>query len=137
MEKTEIATVEAYIAAQPESVREILETVRRTIRKALPRAEEAISYKIPTYKMDGHAVLYFAGWKQHYSLYPASAEMAARFREELLPYTLSKGTIRFPLDQRVPARLIGRLAKFRAAEVAKRAVARGAREKVSRRPSST
>jgi len=72
MTKSNFSTVDEYIAAQPEAVQPILECVRRTIRKALPRAEEVISYKMPAYKLHGGIVLYFAGWKQHYSIYPAT-----------------------------------------------------------------
>ena len=51
--------------------------MRATIRKAVPKAEESISYKIPTYKLRGERLLYFAGWKQHYSLYPATKRLLA------------------------------------------------------------
>ena len=136
MGKADITSVEEYIAAQPEQVRDILQTVRSTIRKALPHAEETISYQIPAYKVDGRAVFYFAAWKQHYSVYPASEEMAAAFRAELAPYAISKGTIRFPLDRRVPAGLIGRLAKFRATELAKREQAKASRARAGNRRSS-
>jgi uncharacterized protein YdhG (YjbR/CyaY superfamily) len=66
-------------------------------------------------------MLYFAGWKRHYSLYPASARLVAAFQDELAPYQLSKGTIRFPLSQPVPAKLIERIVKFRAQEISGRA----------------
>lgn len=120
MAKSDVQSVDEYLAAQPESHRQILNRVRGAIRKALPRAVESISYKIPTYKAGGHAVLYFAGWKKHYSLYPASPELVAEFRDELAPFTVQKGTIRFPLSEPVPVGLIGRIAKFRARELAKR-----------------
>jgi uncharacterized protein YdhG (YjbR/CyaY superfamily) len=74
-------------------------------------------------------VLYFAGWKQHYSLYPATGRVVAAFKDELAPYQISKGTIRFPLSEPVPARLIGRIAKFRAKEVAEREKAKPATSK--------
>src|ERR1017187_4597159 len=109
-------SVDEYIASQPEASRAILARVRSTIRKAVPRAEEAISYKIPAYKLDGRAVLYFAGWKRHYSLYPATGRILAAFQDELAPYEVNKGTIRFPLAEPVPVKLIARIAKFRAQE---------------------
>jgi uncharacterized protein YdhG (YjbR/CyaY superfamily) len=112
------ATVDDYIASQPAAVRGILARVRRAIRKGIPRAEEVISYKIPAYKLNGSVVLYFAGWKQHYSLYPAGASILAAFKDELAPYKVEKGTIRFPLSKPVPVKLIERIAKFRAAEAA-------------------
>jgi uncharacterized protein YdhG (YjbR/CyaY superfamily) len=116
MAKAKIKNVDEYIAAQPEAAQAALKLVRSTLRRALPKAEEVISYKIPAYKLDGGIVLYFAGWKQHYSLYPAGARLVAAFKNELAPYQLSKGTIRFPLSQPVPVKLIERIARFRAQE---------------------
>jgi len=121
MAKTDLSPVDAYIAAQPGTTRGVLEKVRATLRKALPGAEEVISYKIPAYRMAGGIVIYFAGWKQHYALYPVTAPLIAAFKAELAPYELSnKGTVRFPLDAPVPARLITRIAKYRARETAER-----------------
>jgi uncharacterized protein YdhG (YjbR/CyaY superfamily) len=72
-------------------------------------------------------VLYFAGWKKHYSLYPATADLVAAFKDDLAPYEVNdKGTIRFPLFEPVPVRLIARIAKFRAEETAERAKAKAA-----------
>jgi uncharacterized protein YdhG (YjbR/CyaY superfamily) len=116
--KTSFKTVDDYIALQPEATQRVLERVRATLRKALPRAEEVISYQIPAYKLPGGAVIYFAGWKQHYSLYPATARVVETFEKELAPYSVSRGTIRFPLAEPVPLRLIERIAKLRAKEVA-------------------
>jgi len=118
--KTAFHSVDDYIASQPESVREILGRVREAIRQALPDAEEVISYQIPAYRQQGRIVLYFAGWKQHFSIYPAIGALAETFKKELARYKVSKGTIRFPLSEPVPEKLIGRIAKFRAKEVALR-----------------
>lgn len=123
MAKTDFKSVDDYIATHPEDVQAILQRVRRAIRKAVPAAEEVISYQIPAYKLRGGAVLYFAGWKAHYSLYPATGRLPTAFKAELPPFTLSKGTIRFPLSRPVPVKLIERLAKFRANEVTERAEA--------------
>jgi uncharacterized protein YdhG (YjbR/CyaY superfamily) len=127
MAKSDCKTVDEYIASHPEAARGTLERVRNAIRKAVPRAEETISYKMPTYKLPAGPVLFFAGWKRHYSLYPASGCLVAAFQKELTPYEVEKGTIRFPLSQPVPVKLIGRIARFRAKEVAGRekAKARG------------
>jgi uncharacterized protein YdhG (YjbR/CyaY superfamily) len=126
MAKTDFKSVDEYIAAQPDAVQAILGLVRSAIRKAVPGADEVISYKIPTYKLDGRAVLYFAGWKEHYSVYPASVPLVAAFKDELASYKIDKGTIRFPLSQPVPVKLIERIAKFRAQETAIRAKAKPA-----------
>lgn len=121
-------SVDEYIASQPEAAQGVLKRVRSAIRKAVPGAEEAISYKIPTYKLQGAVVLYFAGWSRHYSLYPAGDRVVAAFRDELAPYAVEKGTIRFPLSAPVPVKLIGSIAKFRAKEAVERKKAKaGAR----------
>ena len=126
MAKTDFKSVDEYIATHPESVQAILRRVRGTIRKAVPSAEEVISYQIPAYKLQGTAVIYFAGWKEHYSLYPASERMVKAFKAELAPYKISKGTIRFPLSEPVPVKLIEGVAKFRAKEAADRVKAKAA-----------
>ena len=118
MAKIDFKTVDEYIAAQPPGSQAVLQRVRSIVRKALPRAEEVISYKIPAYKLHGGVVLYFAGWKQHYSLYPAGERLVAAFKKELAPYAVSKGTIRFPISEPVPDKLLERIAKFRAKETA-------------------
>jgi uncharacterized protein YdhG (YjbR/CyaY superfamily) len=117
MAKTDFKSVNEYIASKPKAVQSILKRVRSTIRKAVPAAEEGISYQLPTYKLNGLPVIYFAGWKQHYSLYPASDPVVAAFKDELAPYEVSKGTIRFPLSEPVPVNLIERIAKFRAKQL--------------------
>jgi uncharacterized protein YdhG (YjbR/CyaY superfamily) len=110
-------TVDEYIASKPQTVRPLLEALRATIRKALPDADESISYHMPTYKVRGAPVIYFAAWKKHYSLYPATAHVIAALKDELAPYEVEKGTIRFPLTHPVPVRLIARIANLRAEEV--------------------
>ncbi len=120
MANTAYKSVDEYIASQPEAVWDVLERVRSIVRKALPGAEELISYQIPAYKLHGGVVLYFAGWKQHYSLYPVGDRLVAAFKDELGPYKISKGTIRFPLSEAIPVKLIERIAKFRAKEAAER-----------------
>jgi uncharacterized protein YdhG (YjbR/CyaY superfamily) len=118
MAKTDFRSVSQYIAAQPEAAQSVLELVRSTIRKALPGAEEVISYRMPAYRLGGKTVIYFAGWKRHYSLYPVSAQLVEAFREEVAQYELNdRGTLRFPLSRPVPVRLIADIARLRAQEV--------------------
>jgi uncharacterized protein YdhG (YjbR/CyaY superfamily) len=124
MAKTDFKSVDDYIATKPDAMRPILARVRSVIRKAIPSAVEVISYQIPAYKVDGTAALYFAGWKEHYSLYPATGQVAVRFGKELARYTISKGTIRFPLDEPVPVKLIAKIAKLRAQETAEHVAVR-------------
>jgi len=112
------ASVAEYIAAQPIEVRRVLKRIRTILRKALPKADEVISYGIPTFKLNGKAVIFFAGWKAHYSIYPAGSKaVLAHFKDELAGYRQSRGTIKIPLDEPVPAKLIERIAKFRVKEL--------------------
>ena len=113
------ATIGEYIAGFPKPVQAVLRKVRNSLRKGLPAAKEAIAYRIPAFKVGGRTVIYFAGWKAHYSIYPANARLVAAFRAELEPYEVNnKGTIRFPLSEPVPAKLLERLARFRAKDAA-------------------
>ena len=112
--------IDEYIAGFPRSVQTVLKKVRSTIRKAVPGALETISYNMPTYKLNGRGVIHFAGWKEHYSLYPSNARLIVAFRKELGAYEFNdKGTIRFPLSEAVPEKLIAGIAQFRAKEVLK------------------
>lgn len=95
-----------------------LRTVRSVISKAIPAAEETISYGMPAYKLHGKVVVFFAGWKEHFALYPAGADLTPAFGSELVRYKMSKGTIRFPLNEPVPEDLIDRIVRFRAEQVA-------------------
>jgi uncharacterized protein YdhG (YjbR/CyaY superfamily) len=121
-------SVNDYIASKPKHVRGVLERVRGAIRKAVPGAAESLAYQRPVYTLDGVPVLYFAGWKHHYSLYPASDALVAAFRDELASYQCTRGTIRFPLSDPVPVALIERIARFRAEQLAARDTGRGARK---------
>ncbi len=115
-----VSSVREYIASKPRESRATLEAVRQAIRRAIPQAEEGLAYQVPAYTLNGVGVLYFAGWKSHYSLYPASDVLAQAFAKELAPYERSKGTIRFPLSEPVPVRLIEKIAKFRARQIVTR-----------------
>jgi uncharacterized protein YdhG (YjbR/CyaY superfamily) len=115
-----VASVREYIASKPKESRGSLEAVRQAILKGLPNAQEGLAYQIPAYTLNGAGVLYFAGWKSHYSLYPASDALVEVFAKELAPYKRSKGTIKFPLSEPVPVRLIERIAKFRARQLTAR-----------------
>jgi uncharacterized protein YdhG (YjbR/CyaY superfamily) len=101
-----VASVRDYIASKPKASRASLEAVRRAILKGIPQADEGLAYQMPAYTLNGAGVLYFAGWKAHYSLYPATDPLVAAFAKELAPYERSKGTIKFPLSAPVPVRLI-------------------------------
>lgn len=116
--RTDHASVDAYLAAQPAPTRAVLARVRAAIRKALPRATEGISYQIPVYKLDGAMVLYLAGFQSHYSIYPATAHLIRTLGPRLAGHLHNKATIRFSLADAIPTALITRIAKLRAAEAA-------------------
>lgn len=122
------ATIDAYIATFPTEVRAILERIRTTVRKAAPDAEESISHRIPTYKLNG-PLIYFAAHKAHIGLYPMTGAAKKKFQKELSAYDGSTGTVRFPLDRPIPYQLIGRIVKFRAAENQAAAKAKAARKR--------
>jgi uncharacterized protein YdhG (YjbR/CyaY superfamily) len=121
MPKIAFESVADYIAQQPEHVQPVLRRVRAIIRKAVPKAEELISYNIPTFKLNGVVVLYLAGWKQHFALYPITDSLLKALEGELAPHKSHKGTIRFSLDEPVPAKLIERIAKVQAKAAAEQA----------------
>lgn len=112
------ASVDEYIASQPEENRPALERVRKSIRTALPQACEAIAYNMPVYRIGDTTLLHFAGWKTHCALYAATHAVLAAFGDELKPYEIERGTIRFPFSQPMPVGLIEKIARFRAAEMA-------------------
>jgi uncharacterized protein YdhG (YjbR/CyaY superfamily) len=104
-------TVDEYIAAFPPDVQEILERIRLTIRNAAPQAQESISYKIPTFRLNGPLV-HFAAFKKHIGLYPP-VRGDAKLAKAIATYAGAKGNLRFPLDRRIPYGLIARLVKLR------------------------
>jgi uncharacterized protein YdhG (YjbR/CyaY superfamily) len=129
MPMPDFKSIDEYIAAQPASSQVALGRVRCAIRAAAWGAEEGISYKIPAYTLHGSVLLYFAGWKHHYSIYPAGDRLVAAFKGELDPYRASKGTLRFPLSEPVPVKLIERIARFRAKEIGEHKRGKTATEK--------
>jgi uncharacterized protein YdhG (YjbR/CyaY superfamily) len=104
-----VVSIDAYIASFPPDVQEKLHAVRAAIRRGAPGTEEAISYGIPTFKLAGRYVVYFAGWKSHISVYPVP-EVDAAMEREIRPYRSSKGTLKFPLRDPIPDELIERVA---------------------------
>jgi len=115
MAKTDFRSVDEYIGTFPKDVQATLETIRRTIQKAVPEAKEVISYQMPAYKFHGR-MLYFSAYKNHYSLFGATQDVRTAFKKELSRYEGAKGTIRFPLNEPVPVKLIGDIARYRAKE---------------------
>jgi len=126
MTKAGVKAVDAYIAKQRTDLQAVLKRVRRIIRKTLPGAEETLSYQIPAYRLHGEYVVYFAGWSQHWSLYPVTESTQAAVGSGLAPYKVSKGTVRFPLAEPVPESLVVRIVRALAKAAKARAGSRAA-----------
>lgn len=101
-------SVDEYIAGFPEDIQKQLKRIRAVIRAAAPEAHEKISYKIAGYELNGRNLVYFAGWKKHISLYPIPAGDEA-FQKAISKYVDGKGTLKFPLDEPLPLKLIERV----------------------------
>lgn len=114
--------IDAYIATFPEEVQPLLHDIRNTIKKAAPKAEEAIKYAMPTFVLHGNLV-HFAAYKNHIGFYPAPAAIIA-FEKELVAYKTSKGAIQFPLDKKLPVGLITKIVKYRVAQNKEKAEAK-------------
>jgi uncharacterized protein YdhG (YjbR/CyaY superfamily) len=120
MAKTPFETPDQYIQTFSKEVQQTLQLVRQTIQKAVPGAEEVISYNIPAFKKDGW-IFYYSAYKNHYSLScPPPFTVFDEFKKELAGYSISKSTIQFPYDQPVPVKLISDMAKYRAKQNAEK-----------------
>ena len=113
---TDPTSVAAYIARTPPVARRALRQLRSAIKAAAPGITERISYRIPTFELDGRFLLYIAAFREHVSVYPVTAGMLARYGKAIAPYRAGKGTLRFALDEPIPVDLVARLAKVRVRE---------------------
>ena len=105
-------TIDEYLSRVPEPTRSTLIKVRAAIRSAVPdEATETISYRIPAFRYNG-ILVWFAAYSRHWSLFPTSS-VFEEFKRELKDYSVSRGTIRFPLGKPPPIDLIRRIVKAR------------------------
>jgi uncharacterized protein YdhG (YjbR/CyaY superfamily) len=111
---TDFKTIDEYIAMQSEKNALILEKIRQMIKTIAPKAEETISYGIPTFKLYGN-LIHFAAYKNHIGFYPGASGVE-NFISELSKYNTSKGTIQFQLEEEIPFDLIKIITEFRVKE---------------------
>jgi uncharacterized protein YdhG (YjbR/CyaY superfamily) len=117
--KARFKSMDEYIATFPDETQKILKEVRATIKAAAPEAGETISYGIPTFTLNGKYLIYFAGWKNHISLYPFPTGTEA-FNQQVSQYVEGKGTLKFPMDKPLPLKLITKIVRLRVNENRKR-----------------
>jgi len=111
-DKNQFRTIDEYIKVFPKDVQIILEKIRQVIGKVAPEAIEAISYQMPTFKLNGRNLVHFAAWKNHIGFYPTPSGTEA-FKRELSPYKCSKGSVQFPMEMPIPYDLVEKIIIFR------------------------
>lgn len=121
-EKTTPKSIDEYIAAFPQEIQEVLESIRQTIRQAAPDAEETISYKIPTFTLHGNLV-HFSAYRHHIGFYPGATCIEV-FKRSLLEYKSAKGSVQFPLGRPMPYALISKMVGYRVKENLEKAAAK-------------
>jgi len=114
--RKQFETIDDYIKTFPTDVQSILEKMRQTIRKAAPEAIEAVSYQMPTFKLNGKNLVHFAAFKSHIGFYPIPSGIEA-FRRELSQYKQGKGSVQFPVDKPIPYDLVEKIVRFRVKEI--------------------
>lgn len=128
MQDIRIKDIDSYLALAPAHLRPLLEKLRQTIRKAAPKAEELISYGMPAFRYHG-ILVYFAGFKDHCSFFPGNASLINEMKDELKGFKTSKGTIRFSVDNPLPASLVTKMVKARVKQNLEKEKAKQARAK--------
>ncbi len=108
-------SIDEYIAACPEQAQSYVQKIRETIKVVAPNAKEKISYQIACFELNGKNLVHFAGWKSHVSMYPTPAGSEA-FEKSIAKYAGGKGTVKFPLDEPLPLKLIRQIVKYRIAD---------------------
>lgn len=109
--------VREYLAGQPAKQRKALKAIHDAIRSASPGSPEYFSYRMPAFRLENRMTIWYAGYKEHVSLYPFGEAFVGRHAPALLPNVASRGTIRFPLDEAIPVAQVKRLIKAQAAQL--------------------
>lgn len=111
-----IKSIDEYLKSQPDNVVEILQKIRSVVHGEAPKAEEAIRYGMPTFRVSNTNLLHFAAYAHHIGFYPTPSAIE-EFSEKLKMYKTSKGAIQFPLDKPIPYDLIKTMTKYRLKQV--------------------
>jgi uncharacterized protein YdhG (YjbR/CyaY superfamily) len=114
------AQVDAYLSEVDEPKRTTLQVVRQTILEIVPEAEQAISYKVPAFRVDGAVIAGFAAFRDHLSYLPFSGSVLAQLDDELVGYQRTKSALHFPIDQPLPESIVSKLIAARRAEIRQR-----------------
>lgn len=128
----QFTTIDEYISAFPESTQKLLQQMRATIAKAAPKAEEAISYAMPTFKLHGNLV-HFAGYKSHIGFYPGAGGIAA-FQKDIDKYKNAKGSVQFPLDKPLPLALVTKITKYRVKQNLEKVLSKAQKKSSGKKP---
>ncbi|KAA0274144.1 MAG: hypothetical protein EDM79_08780 [Chloroflexi bacterium] len=108
--------MDEFISKYPPKVQTILQRIRSVIHRSAPGAEEAMSYGIPTFRLNGKNLVHFSAFKEHIGFYPTPSGIA-KFKKELSAYEGAKGSVKFPLNKPIPYALIGKITQYRVKEV--------------------
>ena len=114
MKGAEVTDVESYITGYPKDTQKLLKQLRAVVKKIVPDVQEGISYQMPGYKFHG-MLLYFAAYRNHVGFYPGTGAIL-KFKKELSVYKGAKGSVQFPLDKRLPLKLVESIVEFKANE---------------------
>ena len=133
--RDKVETIDAYLAAVRSDRRRLLQDLRRAIRRAVPAAEECISYGMPAFRVEGGVVAGFAATKDGYSYYPFSGRTLAGLANLVAEYQGTKSSLHFSVERPLPVTLLRKLLRARSAEIRRAGARSEARQKPRKRPS--
>jgi uncharacterized protein YdhG (YjbR/CyaY superfamily) len=110
--------IDRYLGKLDEPKRTTLEAVRKSIMEVIPDAEQGMAYGMPAFRVRGKTVAGFAAFKNHLSYLPHSGSVLAELSDDVANYEISKGSLKFAVNQPLPKRLIKKLIVTRMRELA-------------------
>lgn len=109
--------VDRYLASVEEPKRSTLEALRKTVAGLIPDAEEVISYGMPGFRLHGKMIMGFAAFKNHLAYLPHSGSVFNQLPKELAGYTMTSGSLHFPIDKPLPKTLVKKLIDVRLKQI--------------------